>query len=607
MFRPTRISILLLAGALALSAAVVDAASTETPRTLPTTGAKEQSESDSIQKLIEQLGSDQYFLRRRAEEELIERGADVFDQLQLAEEHPDLEISTRAHYILQQIRIEWTDPADSTEVQLIMHRYSDLSKAERIGKMEQLSTLPGDDGLGALCRIARYEPSPRLARYAALKVMQAKSPLDRAAKGVEIISREVGNSQRTSVNWLRTYAEQLAETDRVLDRWLELIDEETALLIEDSPETEAALVLELINVQLDVCRDRKKPEAVFAGLRRRTDLYFQQSGQLRNSLLYAMNWLLESEQWKALELFEDHYAEAIRDQRLLVYMSAAARWKQGRDELAEEFAERAFKLLSDDAEERVEIADLIADLGRHDWAEREWWRAVETFPILDVNSLSARRSLASLRLHDRGEDKRAAELMAEVCDAVEADANLKRNVKPNTGSRSQLNWLFAQREYFLACQAAHDGKFEEQRRHLDAAYGYDPLDADVLIEMYRSQGADEAYRKTTLARIQGAAKSVANKIKQQPDNPQYYNHWAWLVSNTEGDYDKAVKYSLRSLDLVPDSPSYLDTLGRCYYAVGEMKNAVKVERDAVRRHPHLQVMRDQLKLFESALAEKQNK
>ena len=69
--------------------------------------------SSSVSRLIEQLGSDHYYLRRRAEQQLIERGADVFDQLQQAEEHPDLEIATRAQYILQQIRIEWIRPGDS--------------------------------------------------------------------------------------------------------------------------------------------------------------------------------------------------------------------------------------------------------------------------------------------------------------------------------------------------------------------------------------------------------------------------------------------------------------------------------------------------------------
>jgi tetratricopeptide (TPR) repeat protein len=81
------------------------------------------------------------------------------------------------------------------------------------------------------------------------------------------------------------------------------------------------------------------------------------------------------------------------------------------------------------------------------------------------------------------------------------------------------------------------------------------------------------------------------------------NHWAWLVSNTEGDFRKAVKFSLRSLQLSPGSPSYLDTLGRCYYSAGDLENAIRYQREAVKKHPHMQVMQRQLVLFEKEFAQ----
>jgi tetratricopeptide (TPR) repeat protein len=82
-----------------------------------------------------------------------------------------------------------------------------------------------------------------------------------------------------------------------------------------------------------------------------------------------------------------------------------------------------------------------------------------------------------------------------------------------------------------------------------------------------------------------------------------YNQWAWLVANTEGDYHKAIRYSRRSLELLPNTASFLDTLGRCYYAAGDIEKAVKAQRQAVRLIPHMQVMQRQLALFERALAE----
>ena len=456
--------------------------------------------------------------------------------------------------------------------------------------------------------------------------MRSDAPQKRVSGRVAVIRQELGKSQRASVEWLHTYGKQLVQPAPVNDRWLTLIDEEIARLDEESPDTKAMLVFELIDFHLELCRENPQPEAIFASLQRRTDLYasqadlnvgqtdlyVRQESRLRNGLVFAMNWLWENEQWEALELLEDHYDETIRRERLLVYLAAAARWKQGRDELAEEFAERAYEIEADDAAEREKIGDLIGEMGRHDWAEREWWFIVEAFPLMDSNSeldtssMSARRSLALLRLHDRGEDGRAAELMAEMIDELETDPKLKRSIMRDKNSRSLLDQLHAQRDYFLACQAAAESKHEEQRKYLESACARDPKDPDVLIAMYRLKDTDEAFRKQTIAHIQQAARTVEGYIEQEPNNAQWHNHWAWLVSNTEGDYAKAVEHSLRSLELSPDSPSYLDTLGRCYYAAGNLEDAVRVQREALRRHPHLQVMRDQLRLFETALAEHQN-
>jgi tetratricopeptide (TPR) repeat protein len=593
------------------AATFVAAADAEAPKSSPRiarTSPTDASRSDpgNIEQLISQLGSEDYYDRRHAEEQLIQRGADVFDQLRAAEEHSDLEIATRAHYILQRIRIAWVRPEDSAEVHAAMDRYGELSHAERRKRKDRLLALADDEGLGALCRIARYELSPQLARAAALAIMQTSVP-NGVVERIAVIRQELGDTRRVPVEWLRAYGEQLEQPDRVSERWLTLIDEELALLAEGSSDTKTAIILDLIDYHLELCRNSPLAEAVFAGLQRRTDLYVNQGVQLENALAHAMNWLWENEQWEALALFEDYYDKAIRKGRLLIYMAAAARWKQGRDELAEEFAERAYKLEADDEAERTYIGDLIGEMGRHDWAEREWWFAVEALPVLELNSIKARRSLALLRLHDRGEDRRAAELMVEILDALESDPKQKRTIERDPEGRYLLKQIIPQKDYLLACHAAAEGKRHEQRKYLEAACARDPQDPDVLIAMYRLEGTDEEFRKQTVLRIQHAIRTVDGTIKQEGDNPQLHNHWAWLVSNTEGDYAQAVEHSLRSLELSPDNPSYLDTLGRCYYSAGKLKDAIRVQREAIRLHPHLQVMRDQLELFESAMAKNQNK
>ena len=47
---------------------------------------------------------------------------------------------------------------------------------------------------------------------------------------------------------------------------------------------------------------------------------------------------------------------------------------------------------------------------------------------------------------------------------------------------------------------------------------------------------------------------------------------------------------------------YLDTLGRCYYAVGDYANAVKFQSQAIELDPHSGQMNRQLVVFREALA-----
>jgi tetratricopeptide (TPR) repeat protein len=79
-----------------------------------------------------------------------------------------------------------------------------------------------------------------------------------------------------------------------------------------------------------------------------------------------------------------------------------------------------------------------------------------------------------------------------------------------------------------------------------------------------------------------------------------------LISNTEGDYKKALDYSLQSLELTPDVAAQIDTAGRCYYAVGDLENAIRMQRKAVKLEPHSPPLDRQLAMFEKAMKDQQN-
>ena len=164
--------------------------------------------------------------------------------------------------------------------------------------------------------------------------------------------------------------------------------------------------------------------------------------------------------------------------------------------------------------------------------------------------------------------------------------------------------IAARLHFMRACHFEQEHDFKHQREELLQAIEHDETDADVLIAMYRLADADDAWMADTRARINKLSRKVEEEIADNPNNPIPYNQWAWLIANTEGDFAKAVRYSRRSLELEPDTSSFLDTLGRCYYSAGEYDKAVESERKAVALIPHMQVMQRQLKEFEKTLAEK---
>jgi tetratricopeptide (TPR) repeat protein len=115
------------------------------------------------------------------------------------------------------------------------------------------------------------------------------------------------------------------------------------------------------------------------------------------------------------------------------------------------------------------------------------------------------------------------------------------------------------------------------------------------------------WRESVMKQVRKLVDQFQREIDENPNEASPYNQWAWLVSNTEGDFQKAIRYSHRSLELnthgESGAASFLDTLGRCYYAAGDYKSAVKYERKAMEKNDYLQVMRRQLALFEKALAD----
>ena len=279
-------------------------------------------------------------------------------------------------------------------------------------------------------------------------------------------------------------------------------------------------------------------------------------------------------------------------------------------------AEKAAQLDPQRDLESFITAKELEEHNQFDWAEREYRRNINPKNIASHEGILAQVYLAKM-LHDYEKHGEAADVLQPLATAVENEGQIGQlYTEFQRYYRRRLDIpeaepLSARLHYYRALQYRDLKDQKQERDELSLAIKFDPNDPDVLIAMYRMPEADEKWRSNVRERIRNLCRQVDQQIDERPNDPDGYNQWAWLVSNTEGDFQKAIRYSHRSLELIPRGSgeaagaSFLDTLGRCYFAAGDVENAVKYQRQAVAKVDYVQVMNRQLAQFEKALEEKQ--
>lgn len=289
---------------------------------------------------------------------------------------------------------------------------------------------------------------------------------------------------------------------------------------------------------------------------------------------------------------------------------------------------------ADETARRYLMAVLLDDeIGQLEWAEREYLAATgqtkseekavdgdasdDTEKEEDEEELQPFQARArynySEMLHDQQREKEAAMQLQPIVD--HCNDLTENQVEDLLGGRNFAT-IVSRMHYFYASDAAIRGENDEQRKRLDQgikAYGDD---VDVLIAMYRSKGAPEEWVTSTQKRIGSVIRKFSSELKADEKllksartaiEKKYYsrrvafkeNQFAWLVGNTMGDIEEAIRCSEHSLEVHPGDGGHLDTLGRCYYRKGDFESAIKYQRMAVKAAPHeLQIQR-QLALIES--------
>jgi tetratricopeptide (TPR) repeat protein len=606
--------------------------------------AKEISQQEQIDKLIEQLGDKDYYVRQRAQNELARLSFDAFDELTAATTNDDLEIASRAKYLLRLMRVEWTAKNDPPEIKEKLKDYELQPEEVRQIRMHALAVMTDGKGLLALCRLIRFEKSDVLSKKGVIELLKSPSGLEPPKDSrAEIIRKLFEKRGRASAAWMLAWL-RLADDPQTIAKWNDLIQAESSLLQRSPDDSNREIVSSLIHYQTAWLKKLGQTQEATAAMRRLIDL--EDNGDL-DSLSKLLDWLVEQKAWKLVDELAARYKSRFENEPMLLYILAQSQKEQGEAAKAEETAHRAFGLNPSREEmnllrgyDPLNIMNLYRNMvggsdeiilyhryfiaqrflrrrGLFDWAKREFEYVIAKGRPTYITTINARWSLAEM-FHDQGDDMAAANVLDSMLKMVDAktytdlpahiasvlqDIYLIHKKSPEKIIERTINEVRA-RKYFL--QAGHwetAGDGAKRRECLINALDLEPSDIDVLIACYRLPDQTPEYRKKITDLIRQATEDIRAEIATQPDNERFYNEFAWLVANTEGDLDEALKYSQKSLEFYPDNGGLYDTLARVYYARGDYQNALKNQRRAAELEPYNGMIAKQLELFKKAVEE----
>ncbi len=558
-----------------------------------------------VSALIGQLGDSQYAIRQRAQDQLMKLGFSAFDALVEAQQHDDPEVAMQARYLVRRIRSGWTAENDPRPIREIMKNYEVQGDDERRAKIKQLGELPDDAGLKWLTRLARFEKSLELSKWAALEIM-SRAPKDDAgwARRAEVVQNELDGSQRAAAQWLAVYLAAHTDPAGSLQRWSELADAEQDTLLKQPQDSDSQIVLALLKREVQMLDDLGRADQIEPVVRQMIQVERGDS----QSLGELIDWLAKRKSWTMIDLVAERFNASFEVDAVLMYMLAEARLAQGNPELAEQAAGRALAIHGDSQQEHVLLASRLGDRGLPHWADREWAEAIRLGPAGTQWDVMARKLLANSH-HDQQQDAAAAKLIEDLLVAADKDPAIMQRVRAAQQQQfeTSVDALRSDLYFYQACQAQHEGDVERQRTLLDQSLAQNRGNIEALIELYKITAGDAKRRAAIAAFSKEFIDMCRSRIDDDPENSTNYNQIAWLIANTEGDKEEAVELSKKSIELAKaqgDPPSRLgglyDTLAHAHFAKGDIAAAIASQEEALRLDPHTRSIRRALDEFRAA-------
>ena len=604
-------------------------------------GAAGQPTAAEIEALVESLGAADYAEREAAAAQLNALGAAAVDPLLAAAEvSDDLEIALRARWLVDTIPLD--TERDTPEVAKLLDKFKRKSFAERVQVMHRLLRVDDDRGIEALARIVRLDRSPLGSRVAAALLAREWQPNEPAWAGMrDRITAGLGGSTRPSAAFLRSVV-AFSSADSAATREQPLTDAGESLsqlagTLPDGMGAEAAGIgnaaggpgpvgdastSDTIGETTQRIFQRCRIQMLLAAGKR--DAAMDESRLLLRSCFDPRHdkdaataaeeaagmvvWLVERGLPEAVDLLVADRPELIRSDAMVGYAAAVAEKARGRDAEADALAAEALKQTTGTNAEfidRLQTAILLSKWGATDWANREYTTLVD-----NPQTPAAQFALAAIMfaefLHDQEREAEAAACLRRLLDGRNGKENGKREGKGDGGGDPILQQvgrdprsIRSRMLYFESCAAALRGDAAGRRKAIEESLRAYAKDVDALIGLYTLPDNTPAQKAEAVARIRRALEQIDNEIQAVPDDTNGYNEYAWLVANTEGDLQKATRYSKLSLVKSFDSSSYLDTLAHCQAAAGNKTAAVRTQSLALRQEPHNRTIRKNLARFQA--------
>jgi len=600
-----------------------------------------------IAELIEGLASDSYATRIRCRDRLSRIGLAAFDQLREAREHPDSEVAIVARRLTSGLQVQWSSPDDSSTVRDLLLEYGSRSITERQDRITQLAELPRGESFEPLLRLARFEPEPALARSAALAMMR-QDTTDEASKRLEeahSIQSKIQDPELIANAWLLQYANDLENGELSPKQWQVLFDKHRRVAVHGDTGTNDTTrqLLQLVWITAERAIAEGSPASALEIVRDNVDLIPART----RDLIQATGWALDHSLYPAVAAMYETHLELFEKSPILLYSAAEAYSRIDQAPIADQLAALALEInplpiwvdqphdpaspnsdpaspnnaeqpdrfvhpqvIRLHAEAHVKIAFELAQRGLFRWAEKEFQLVIERLPL--DHTMAARARLQAAEMHSELQNHEAViEMLTPLAERIERDNEFEERLIADQFSSAIVR---SNLDFHRGLLLIEQGPPEQAQPVLKRAFETNRENIDILIAMYRLDG-DQAWQdevRQTLTEQIGIAEAEVNEAVNTPrrlvpfrlsDNnvAKRLNAYAWLVSNTEGDYQKALKYSRESLRLTPNQPALMDTCARCYFAVGDLEAAVKMQAEACERMPHSPPLQRQLEQFEQAL------